>query len=442
VISSSINAEKVVLGCVLHDQGLGLDLVVTFDESHFEDNNCRLIFKTISHLIKKGEKYIDDLVVIQTLINSKLQKDVGEISKIVNEIYDSTETSAVYDTFKDELLNRFSKKVYKAVHERIGKAIENEESKDISSFVIKEIIKAQEMTEKKKKLKTVSEVAKQLAHRVENYDPNEQKIRDEEYIEWFNPKMNEYLTRIRPSELVVIGARPGTAKTSTALQLTTHNAKRGKNCLFFSLESSIDDLVESMLNQETEINYEDWLDFPKRERTFRSYAEEKYLQNITMIDDCFHLDAILAKSRLYDAMNKIDLIVVDYLQLIKTQRGHTRENEVANISRELRHLSLNLEIPVICLCQIGRDVEKDGRLPKLSDLRESGAIEQDATRVNFICRPIKDKYGESQNPDEGYESKDFHHLFIQRKCRKGPANENLWFQFTGRTQKTTDIEKF
>ena len=200
------------------------------------------------------------------------------------------------------------------------------------------------------------------------------------------------------SDLVIIAARPSMGKTAVALNLfTKHAATRGKNTLFFSLEMSDVSLADRLVCSFGGIDAGHLKSGKLSEEEWDLYHNASAsLQKLPIfIDDGTRVDLkhITAVSRSKKRKGKCDLIVIDYLQLIETynQNGYNknREREVAEISRGLKLLAKELDIPVILLCQLSRAVESRGgdKEPQLSDLRESGAIEQDADIVIFPYRP-------------------------------------------------------
>jgi replicative DNA helicase len=193
--------------------------------------------------------------------------------------------------------------------------------------------------------------------------------------------------------LVVVAARPGIGKTSFCLNIATRAAIRdGKHIGIFSLEMSKPEIMKRMISSESEVeahriqsgylNREDWAKIGQA--TARLSDAPIYIDdsaNLTMLQ-------VRAKAQRLALEHGINLLVVDYLQLISGagRRYENRTQEVTEISRGLKNLAKELDIPVIAVSQLNREVEKrsGGRRPQLSDLRESGAIEQDADLVLFI----------------------------------------------------------
>jgi replicative DNA helicase len=210
-----------------------------------------------------------------------------------------------------------------------------------------------------------------------------------------------------PGHLIVLGARPGNGKTALAVNLCVHASVDLKiPSLIVSLEMAKAELGERIIAGRAEI------DGTKLKRAWEiTEAEmEKMHRVVSALSECpMHVDhragqtlaSVLANSRRHKANQKIGLLAVDYLQLVRgtggDDRGRNRQEVVAEISGRLKDLARNLEIPVLAMCQLNRDCEgRTDRRPLLSDLRESGAIEQDADAVILIHRP--EKYDEHDQP--------------------------------------------
>ncbi len=205
------------------------------------------------------------------------------------------------------------------------------------------------------------------------------------------------------SDLIILAARPSVGKTAFALNLARNavlHPTKQTPVAFFSLEMSAGQLVQRILSAESEI----WLEKISRGKLEEHEMKQLYAKGIQrlaqaplFIDDtpALNIFELRAKCRRLKARDNIGLIIIDYLQLMSgtgENRNGNREQEISNISRNLKSLSKELNVPIIALSQLSREVEKRGakdgsKVPQLSDLRESGAIEQDADMVMFLYRP-------------------------------------------------------
>ncbi len=201
---------------------------------------------------------------------------------------------------------------------------------------------------------------------------------------------------LQPGALVVLAARPSVGKTAFALNVATHAAtKAGKKVAFFSLEMPSEQLALRMLASEAKL---DWRRLSQGQLSSYDWAKiqthgDRICSASIWLDDNFVLTPVELRSKCRKLRREnggLDLVVVDYLQLMHSpsdRANHSREQEIATISRSLKSLAKELECPVVALSQLNRGVEKRrGEPPMLSDLRESGAIEQDADVVLFLHR--------------------------------------------------------
>src|SRR5207249_2332637 len=207
---------------------------------------------------------------------------------------------------------------------------------------------------------------------------------------------------LQPSDLILVAGRPGLGKTSLALCFIEHAALRaGKTCAIFSLEMSELQLVQRLISMTAEIDgnriRRGRLSLPELQAI--SDASGRLQQAQIYVEESSRLTVtdILAKSRRLQAeRGKLDLIVIDYLQLIEgVGDDENRVQEVAMISRALKAIARELEVPVLALSQLSRQIETRGTEPMLSDLRESGALEADADLVMFLWQ--KDRKDRDEN---------------------------------------------
>jgi replicative DNA helicase len=201
----------------------------------------------------------------------------------------------------------------------------------------------------------------------------------------------------QPSDLIVIAARPGMGKSALALNIATHVAVEVQpkiGVAFFSLEMASEQLVLRMLCSEARVDsaaartgFLRDHDFPKL-----AFAAQRLSEAPIYIDDASDTSPMVLKAKCRrlarDKKVNLGLIIVDYLQLLKPSRsGENREKEISEICRSLKMLAKELKVPVLALSQLNRQVEsRSDRRPLLADLRESGAIEQDADLIGFIYR--------------------------------------------------------
>jgi replicative DNA helicase len=195
---------------------------------------------------------------------------------------------------------------------------------------------------------------------------------------------------LQPSDLILIAGRPGLGKTSLALNVVEHAAVvQHKTCAFFSMEMSEMQVVQRLVSMLAEIDGNRMRRgrLSTQEFTAISAASSELQQAPIFVEESSRLNVtdILAKSRRLQAERGLDLVVIDYLQLIEgADNEESRVLEVARISRALKAIARELEVPVVALSQLSRQIEQRGTEPMLSDLRESGALEADADLVMFL----------------------------------------------------------
>jgi replicative DNA helicase len=243
--------------------------------------------------------------------------------------------------------------------------------------------------------------------------------------------LDELTSGFQRSELVIVAARPSMGKTAFVLNVAAHAAAERHGVAIFSLEMSKDALVQRMLCAEARVDSQNVRRGRLRDQDFTQLARAAgWLQTCPIwIDDtpALTLLEMRSKARRLKAEYELGLIVVDYLQLMRSpEYQENRVQEISDISRSLKALSRELETPVIALSQLSRASEQRGgdRKPILSDLRDSGAIEQDADVVIFIHRP--EMYAKDQDERETAEGQA---EIMVAKHRNGPTGHlNLYFR--------------
>jgi replicative DNA helicase len=258
-------------------------------------------------------------------------------------------------------------------------------------------------------------------------------------------KLDRLTSGWQKSELIIIAARPSMGKTALALTMARNMAiDHGKNVAIFSCEMSSIQLVNRLIIAETDIpgdkirngrlSEEEWKQLDTRIK--------KLVQAPIFIDDtpAISIFELRAKCRRLMAQHKLDIVIVDYLQLMSgPDNAGSREQEVSNISRSLKSIAKELNVPIIALSQLNRSVEMRGgtKRPLLSDLRESGAIEQDADMVVFIHR--QEKFGITAF-DDGTSTKGIAEIILA-KNRNGPVDD-VRLKFREEKAQFVDIEDF
>lgn len=255
-------------------------------------------------------------------------------------------------------------------------------------------------------------------------------------------ELDDLLSGMHPGDLIILAARPSVGKTALALNMGVNAAKKGAAVAIFSLEMSSEQLVQRVLCSEARINLQDVRHgYLKTEDWNSVYSAVGRLAELDFwVDDtpAISILEVRAKARRQLRDKPKGLIIVDYLQLMQPQnrRSENRQVEIAEISRGLKILAKELGVPVVALSQLSREVEKRAnKRPQLSDLRESGAIEQDADVVMFLDRNT-DMHAEEA---EGRPARGTAEIIVA-KHRNGPL-DNIQLVFMDRFTKFTNLSK-
>lgn len=263
-------------------------------------------------------------------------------------------------------------------------------------------------------------------------------------ITWGYPDMDYLTNGLQSPDLIIVAGRPGMGKTGFALCIAYQTARAGNGVGIFSMEMGERQLYGRLISIETglgttRISNPALLNPYERDNVLRA-ADHLSTLPITIDDTSCNLIGIRAAARRM-VQDGAKLIIVDYIQLMMGQerKGQNRENEVSEISRGLKRLAKELNVPVIALSQLSRAVETRGgaKRPLLSDLRESGSIEQDADIVTFIYRP---EYYGIETDEDGNSTRGRAEVIVA-KHRNGPL-DSVWFNFHAPTINFTGTKQF
>lgn len=440
----AVDLEEVVLGAMMIDKKGVDEIIDILHADAFYKIAHKFIFEAIYKLFENTEA-IDLLTV-----SSQLRKD-GKLEQIGGEYYLIQLTQKVSSSAHIEFHARIilQKYIQRSLIKISSEIIEDsyDESTDVFDLLDSAESKLYEVTQGN--IKRSSETAQSLVIQAKN---RIQEISNKEGLSGVPSgfdKLDKLTSGWQPSDLVIIAARPGMGKTALTLSMA-RNIAVGQNIpvAFFSLEMSSVQLITRLISSETGLSSE-------KLRTGNLETHEWEQLNVKVkdlekaplfIDDTPSLSIfdLRAKARRLSSQHGIKLIVIDYLQLMtagSSVKGGNREQEISTISRNLKALAKELNIPVIALSQLSRAVETRGgsKRPLLSDLRESGAIEQDADIVSFIYRPeyykIDEWDDEERSPTAGQGE------FIVAKHRNGGL-ENIRLKFIGHLGKFDNLDEF
>ncbi|GAB1309127.1 replicative DNA helicase [Urechidicola sp. KH5] len=439
----ALDLELIVLGAMMIDKKGVDDVIDVLHPEAFYKEAHQEIYRAIYALFQES-KPIDIKTVSNQLRNSGKLEFVGGDFYLIN-LSQKVASSAHIEFHARIILQKFiQRKLIGLSTEIIEEAYD--ETVDVFDLLDSAETKLFEVTQGN--LKKGSENAESLVRQAIN------KIEEISNREGMSgvpsgfTKLDALTSGWQPSDLIILAARPGMGKTAFVLSMAKNIAiGANQGVAVFSLEMSSVQLITRMISSETGLpssklrkgNLEDY-------EWQQLNVKVKNLSNAPIfIDDTPSLSIfdLRAKARRLVSQHGIKIIIIDYLQLMTAggaSKGGNREQEISTISRNLKALAKELDVPVIALSQLSRAVETRGgnKRPLLSDLRESGAIEQDADIVSFIYRP--EYYGMTEWDDDDHTSCEGQGEFIVAKHRNGGL-ENIRLKFEGHLAKFSDLEE-
>src|SRR5690349_11030523 len=389
--------EEAVLGAVMIEKSAFDTIVEILKPECFYVEAHQRIFMAMQSLANKSQP-IDILTVAEELRSKEELEMVGGpyyVTRLTNAVVSSANIEAHSRIILQKFIQR---ELIRISGEIIGDAYED--STDVFDLLDDAESKIFEITNNhlRKNFDSIDTVLVKTIQRIEDLRHKNEDISGV-------PSGFKTLDRItygwQPTDLIILAARPSVGKTALALNLARNAAlhpTKPTPVAVFSLEMSAGQLVQRILSAESEI----WLEKIARGKMEEHEMKQLYARGIQrlaqapiFIDDtpALNIFELRAKCRRLKNKHNIGLVIIDYLQLMSgtgDNRNGNREQEISNISRNLKGLAKELSIPIIALSQLSRAVEtrKEGnKMPQLSDLRESGAIEQDADMVMFLYRP-------------------------------------------------------
>lgn len=435
----AIDLEEAVLGAILiNSESIELALDVLKKESFYKESHL-LIFEAMQQLFEVHEP-IDLLTVSNRLRDSgNLETAGGQYALI--ELTQKISSSANVDYHSRIIAQKkLQRDLIKISNEIIEKAYN--ETEDVFELLDETYNKINEVSEtvSKSTEKKVGSVVDSRINRAVKIFKNE----IESGIKTPFEKINNNAGGWRDTEFIIIAGRPGMGKTSFALKDCVYSAQQGTPTAFFSLEMSAAKLTDRILSMEGKVDSEKFnIKGLSPEDVSAILPTKRELQKIPLyIDDCGSLTVQDLRVKLKRMVRKFGIkkAVIDYLQLM-SGKGNNREQEISKISRGLKKLAMELQIPIIALSQLSRAVETRGgsKRPLLSDLRDSGAIEQDADIVVFAYRPeyygIEEWDDDERSPTQGQAE------IIYAKNRNGGLVK-VRLKFEGRYTLFTDLNTF
>lgn len=416
-------AEVSVLGAMMLEKEAVSKVLQYLDHTAFYKESHQVIFRAMIELFSEGQP-VDQVSVIDRLKRNKLLEAAGG-AYYVTGLVESTPSAANAEFYAKIVLEKsIFRKLIVSSNEIQEQAYEAKESAyDILDNAEQKIFSLSDI-----RLKTGFKNFEDVLNKTFEYlDSIHKKDRGTNEIRTGLTLLDDLTSGFHPGELIVLAGRPGMGKTALALTIARNAAIEYKLPVgVFSLEMSDWQVAMRLLCAEAKVNSHlvRTGKLPPDQWGKLSTSVGKLQNAPIFIDDSPTLTAmeIRAKARRLKAEHDVQLIIVDYLQMIKGRQAENRQQEITEISRSLKALSKEINVPVLAISQLSRAVEMRGgdHRPQLSDLRDSGAIEQDADVVLFIFR--KAFYEKKENPDERVTSEERGKAeIIVAKQRNGPT---------------------
>lgn len=388
--------EEAVLGAIMLEKSVFDTVIEILKPECFYIDAHQRIFQAMQSLASKSLP-IDLLTVVEEL---KFRGDLETVGGpyYVTRLTNSVVSSANIESHARIVLQKFiQRELIRISGEIIGDAYED--STDVFDLLDEAESKLFEITNNhlRKNFDSIETVIMKTVQKIEDMRNRQEAITG---VTTGFESLDKLTYGWQPTDLIILAARPSVGKTAFALNLARSaalNPDKPTSVAFFSLEMSSSQLVQRILSAESEI----WLEKIARGKLEEHEMKQLYSRGINkltnapiFIDDSAALNIfeLRAKCRRLKNKHNVGLIIIDYLQLMSgsADRNSNREQEISKISRDLKGLAKELQVPIIALSQLSREVEKrkeGNKMPQLSDLRESGAIEQDADMVMFLYRP-------------------------------------------------------
>lgn len=398
---NSINREDIestLLGCMIRNANLLIDGCEQLNEQNFTNASHRSIFRALKDIYTSKAKYIDSTLVFSKLENlpkNNISKDlidslysIGQPIKFayhLSALKELTAKQQINSLLDDAKSSIFLNSPSTTINNVIESLIKIEQSKSRINIVsTKDVLEGCGGDSKNSILDKIQEVQKSPKDVLSNSVPTG-------FID-----MDRVIGGLGKSNMVILAARPSMGKTGLAINIAENIAKKGNSVGFISLEMSPEQLLYRMISSESEVNMLKLLRGPihkseflkigdaiHRIKDYKIYIEEMGATSMSKLSS-----TIRKMKHIYN----IDVLIIDYLQLLSysnnTSNLDNRQQEISNISRAIKLIAKDLNICILCLSQLSRKVEeRPDKRPKMSDLRESGSLEQDADQVMLLYRP-------------------------------------------------------
>lgn len=403
----SLEAEQAVLGAILNDSESLEKILPILKAEYFYLPQHRIVYGSMVAMFTGSKAKIDPVVIADALVKDG-QYDLAGGREYLLTLKDSVPSAANVETYANIVAEQYLiRALITTSQDIISKAAdgaaEADRLLDYAEQQIYDIRKGKDLNGPKKLSDVIINDVYDRLGKITGEDRDQYKA-----IPTGFGMLDKYIAGLNKSDFILIGARPAMGKTSFALNLAQNVVNVGKKCLFFSLEMTKEQLAERILSANAgvpsnklrtgELTADEW--------TRLGNAAGKLESLELWLDDTSAITVPEIKS-ITKRMKDVDVIFIDYLGLIQSAvRKENRVQEVTEITKSLKMMAKDLNIPVVCCAQLSRATDGRGKShkPQLSDLRESGSIEQDADIVMFLYRP--DYYKSEGNNEELQENAD------------------------------------
>lgn len=411
----NIEAEQAVLGSILIDGELQGDIIPSLKESDFYPESHKLIFEAMVSINAKNQPV--DLVTLADALekNSTLERAGG--IDYLSDLTRITPSSANYKYYLDIVQRDGTlRKLIRAAQNIITECRDSDNQKESLAFAEKSVYDISEEQDKSN-LENITTKLEGILGKFESIQ------KDKNFVQGLKTGftgLDNLTNGLHKGNLVILAARPSIGKTTLAMNIVENVAiKENAVCAVFALEMTKEELAQRMLCSVANVSGQDALKAKLQDGDWEKlWAASNVLRNTKIFVDDTSMTTcpeILSKCRrLKSTQGRLDLIVVDHIQLMNAvKQSDSRQQEVTEISRSLKMIAKELEVPVLALSQLSRMItSRKGQRPQLSDLRESGAIEQDADIVMFIHRP--DKAAEEKEIEQGKVKKNVAEIILAK----------------------------
>ncbi len=391
----SIQAEQAVLGALLLKNGVFDEIGDMLTGKDFYSAQHRVIFEAISGELRNGRDadiftvteqlqregtlehaggiaYVGNLTLVGSMANAKRYAEILIARRIEREMLEAAMKLGDLAHASEPLEQRLQQA--QSILLEIGETSTNDDPEPIGAYLMEVV---DDIEDRMKRDGDITGLSTGLAD------------------------LDELTLGLQPSDLIIIAGRPSMGKTALAVQIAEHASSEGNPTLVFSMEMSRKQLIERFISNRGRVNNKAIRKGKLEDREWDGVSTAmRKLKDITLIVDerpALTSTQIRSAAKRIKRKHGLSLIVIDYLQLMKGSGGENRNQEISEISRDLKSLAKELNIPIICLSQLSRECEKRAdKRPIMSDLRDSGSIEQDADIIAFVYR--EEVYKKGSNP--------------------------------------------